>query len=629
MKAAPFGSWQSPISAQMVAAGTLQFSEVKLVGDKIYWLEGRPSEGGRTTLMSCSQKEGEKDLLPKEYIVRSRVHEYGGGALLVAGNLIYFSNDKDKQLYCLQPDGKIRKITSNDNARFADGCVNPIDSTLFYVMESHEKQVLNSIVKIDPIKCTIHPIASGHDFYSNPRVSPNGRYLAYLAWDHPNMPWDGTELWVLDLNTKEQRLVAGGTSESIVDPQWSPDGQLYYISDRTKWWNIYRENQKQPLWKKNAEFALPQWIFGRSLMGFTKDGLFCSYVENGVHSFAQMDASGVWEHIMLPYTAVRDLQVANDRVALIASSPNEPNSIILYDLRSRKSRVIKCCRRDVIDKDLISKPTAIEYPTSHDRTSHAFYYPPCNSKFCGMPNEKPPLLVLSHGGPTSHVSTGFSPEILYWTSRGFAVINVNYGGSTGYGRHYRDSLKGMWGIVDVDDCTNAALFCVDQGLADRNRLAIQGASAGGFTTLAVLAFRDVFHVGADYFGVSDLERLALDTHKFEARYLDQLIGPYPADKATYYERSPIYSVDKIRCPIIILQGDEDLVVPPAQSEEMFNSLKKRKIPTAYLLFQGEQHGFRKAENIQRALEAQLYFFSKILHFPLSDKIEPVPIPGLH
>jgi len=624
-KNATYGSWQSPITAEQVAKGTLRFSEVKIDDGKIYWLEQRPSDSGRTTIMSWSASEGEQELLAREYNVSSKVHEYGGGALLVNKGRIYFVNKSDQQIYNLLAGGKIEKITSRNTARFADGCIHPKAAALFYVMEEHNEQVTNTIVRIDLLTGKIATIASGQDFYASPRISPDGKKLAYVCWSHPNMPWDGTELWVLDLQTNQRKKVAGGISESIVDPKWSMDGELYYISDRSNWWNIFKGTK--PLWQHDAEFALPHWIFGRSLMGFAKDGIFCSYVKNGTHSFAKISFDGKATPVNLPFTNVQYVSVEGEKAALIASSLSQPSSIVLYDLKKGTAQTIKRCCSSLIAHDYISQPIAVEYP-SNGRTAHAFYYPPLNPNYRGLPNEKPPILVNLHGGPTAHVSPTYSPTILFWTSRGFAYLDVNYGGSTSYGRKYRDSLKGKWGIIDVDDCTNGALYCVKQGLADPSRLTVSGGSAGGFTTLASLAFRDVFKAGADFFGVSDLERLALDTHKFEARYLDGLVGPYPEQRDTYLKRSPIYHIEKITQPIIIFQGDKDTVVPPSQSEMMFKTLVASHIPTAYLLFKGEGHGFEKAENIQRSLEAQLYFFSKILKFPLSEKIEAVPIENL-
>lgn len=626
--AAPFGSWPSPITAQMAANGTLRFSEITATADNIYWLEGRPWQGGRVALMAWNAENLEQELLPLEYSVRSKVHEYGGGALCVGKEALYFVRDKDQQIYSLDHDKIIKKITSRDTARFADGCAHPNNESLFYVMEEHTgNDVINSIVKIT-LDGTIKKIAAGNDFYSNPRVSPDGKQLAYITWNHPNMPWDGTTLWVIDLESEQQRFVAGSETESILDPQWSPDGRLYYVSDQNNWWNIYCENSTEPVSSIEGEFALPLWVFNRSLFSFLNNDIICSYVDHGVNKFCQILEDGSTQPFDIPYTSVQKLSAINNMVVMIAGSPSTPYSIIVYNPDTHAIKTIKCSFTLDIDEAFMPFPTALEFPTSQNRTAYAFYYPPCSPHCKGLENEAPPLLVHSHGGPTGHVSPAFFMSVIYWTSRGFAVIDVNYGGSTGYGREYRNHLKGQWGIVDVDDCTNAALYCAQQGLADIDRLTIEGGSAGGFTTLAALAFNDVFKVGANYFGVSDIEQLALDMHKFESHYMNQLIGPYPEERATYLERSPITHIDKITSPVIIFQGAIDTVVPPSQSELMYESLKHRNIPTAYLLYDGEGHGFQKAENIIRSLEAQLYFYSKILNIPLADEIEPVEIINL-
>ncbi len=622
MKAAPYGSWKSPISAKMQGSNSVRFSEIELIGETLYWLEGRPTEGGRVALMSWTPQQGERELLTRDYSVRNRVHEYGGGAVLIGKEAIYFVNDHDQQIYSRLPSGQVQKVTNLENTRFADGNESP-DGGLFYVMEEHGEKVVNTIVRIDPSNGQVQKVAFGNDFYSSPRVSPDGKKLAFVTWHDPNMPWDGTELWVLDLQSNEKQFIAGGVTESVVNPQWSQEGELYFISDRSNWWNLYSGNKH--IWAVDGELTYPQWTFGESWVGFSKNGFVCTYVKNGSNLFAKQTSDGTWKSLDLPFTAVAGLSVSGNKMAILGASATQPLSVILYDLSNDKYTIIKSSRTMMPPAGYISKPVAIEFPTTDGRTSHAFYYPPCNPDFKGMPNEKPPLLVMSHGGPTAHQPPMFNMGLVYWTSRGFGVAVVNYGGSTGYGRDYRERLKGNWGVVDVDDCTNAALYCSEKGLADRNRLTIEGGSAGGYTTLAVLAFRDVFKVGADYFGVSDLERLAIDTHKFEARYLDLLVGPYPEQKALYLARSPLYHVDQIKCPVIIFQGAEDAIVPPEQSEVMYQSLLLRKIPTAYLLYAGEQHGFRKAENIERSLEAQLYFFSKVLGFSLSENIEPVDI----
>jgi len=626
MKRAPCGSWESPITAQSIASGAVLFSELFLAPQgTLYWLERRPQEKGRVALLSWNEEEGEKELLPKEFNVRTRVHEYGGGALLVDEERVFFVNDADQQVYCLER-GKIRQVTRNANARFADGRAS--GSSLFYVMEEHGDEVVNSIVRIDSETGSVEKIAEGQDFYACPRISPDGRTLAYLCWNHPNMPWDGTELRTLDLETGAENRIAGGASESIATPSWSPQGDLYYLSDRSNWWNLYRTGNSHPLFPMEAEFSLPQWVFGQTLYGFDRDQIACSYIVNGTSFFGVGKPGKQLKLLDLPYTAATYVSVQPGKMAFIASSPEEPPSILLFEINEGKERVIKRVKLP-FPRGFLAKPQNLSFPSGSGRVAHAFYYPPTNPYFQGLEGEKPPLLVHCHGGPTAYDPPSYNSNALYWTSRGFAYMTVNYGGSAGYGRAYRDLLKGQWGVVDVEDSARAALYCVEMGLADPKRLAIEGGSSGGYTTLEALCQTRVFQVGADHFGVSDLERLALDTHKFESHYLDRLIGPYPEKKALYQERSPVDHVERLGSAAIIFQGDEDAIVPPSQSEEIYESLLARNIPTAYLLYKGEQHGFRRAENIQRTYEAQLYFFSKILGFPLNEKIAPVEIQNLN
>lgn len=627
---APYGSWKSALTSELASGSAISFSAVTLFNESVYWLENRPHEG-RTTIMRWHATQGEQELLPQEYCVHSRVHEYGGGDMLVTQHVIYFINNDDQQIYSLQKNGTVTKITDRPNARFADGCQSVKNKELFYIMEEHnEHNVTNSIVRINPINGNITPVAFGNDFYSNPRISPDGKSLAYITWNFPNMSWDSTELWVINLENNTKRLVAGTSEESIGEPTWSSDNILYYVSDSTNWWNIYQEKRVEPLWNIDAECTQPQWCLGSSLVCCAKKNIFCSYIDRGINKLAQIDtqAEPKIKPLAIPFTSIDHMCAQNNTIALIGVSPSQPQCIALYNVETEQLTIIKESFNNKLDPAYISTPDSLEFPTVGNRTAHAFFYPPTNPDYAGMSSELPPLLVMSHGGPTAHTSPEFKLNILYWTSRGFAVVDVNYGGSTGYGREYRQRLQKQWGIVDVDDCTAAARYCIEQGLVDKDRIAIMGRSAGGFTTLAVLAFRDLFKVGACYFGVSDLERLALDTHKFESHYLEQLIGPYPEDRATYIERSPVHSINTITCPIIIFQGSLDAIVPPSQSEMIYQGLLDRGIPTAYLLYEGEYHGFGKAENIKRSLEAQLYFFSKVLGFPLSEEIEPVDIKNL-
>jgi dipeptidyl aminopeptidase/acylaminoacyl peptidase len=509
----------------------------------------------------------------------------------------------------------------------------------FCVREDHtgRGEALNALVRID-VKAqndgTI--IVSGNDFYSSPRLSPDGSRLAWLTWNHPNMPWDGTELWVGKLtgdgSIGESVRVAGGVNESIFQPEWSPDGVLYFASDRSGWWNIYRwlGHQVEPICPMDAEFGQPQWVFGSALYGFISERqIICSYAKNGRDYIAKLDTTTrTLDNIEFLFTAISQVQVTDDRVIFIGASPTEPNSIVSLNLATKGFEVLRRSRETAVDAGYLAEPRAIEFPTNGDLTAHGYFYPPRNRDYAAPANEKPPLIVMSHGGPTSASSASLKYAIQYWTSRGIAVLDVNYGGSSGYGREYRERLKGKWGIVDVDDCVNGARYLVAHGEVDGNRLAIRGGSAGGYTTLCALTFRDTFKAGASHYGISDLEALARDTHKFESRYLDSLIGPYPDRRDLYVERSPIHFVDRLNCPMILFQGLEDKVVPPNQAEKMVNAVRNKKLPVAYLTFEGEQHGFRKAENIKRVLEAELYFYSKVFGFELTDPVEPVKIENL-
>jgi dipeptidyl aminopeptidase/acylaminoacyl peptidase len=460
--------------------------------------------------------------------------------------------------------------------------------------------------------------------------------LAWLTWNHPNMPWDGTELWFGDLgedaSLKNNRRVAGGASESIFQPEWSPDGTLYFVSDRSGWWNLYRwqGDKVEPVHPMEAEFGEPQWVFGGSLYAFeSAERIICSYSKNGRCHLGRMDtAKGILEPVEIPYSAISRVQAADGRVVFIAASSTERTAIVAWDSETSGCQVLRRSGESTVDFGYLAPPQSIEFPTTGGLVAHGIFYAPKNRDFAAPADEKPPLLIMSHGGPTSATSTSLRYAIQYWTSRGIAVLDVDYGGSSGYGREYRDRLKGRWGIVDVDDCVNGARFLVERGEVDDNRLAIRGGSAGGYTTLCALTFRDVFKAGASHYGISDLEALARDTHKFESRYLDSLIGPYPARRDLYVERSPIHFTERLACPMIIFQGLEDKVVPPNQAEKMVEAVRGKGLPVAYLTFAGEQHGFRKAENIKRVLEAELYFYAKVFGFELADPVEPVPIDNL-
>jgi dipeptidyl aminopeptidase/acylaminoacyl peptidase len=506
------------------------------------------------------------------------------------------------------------------------------------VREDHsgEGEPINTIVAIPLGDALQQILVSGNDFYSSPRLSPDGTQLAWITWNHPHMPWDGTELWVANLAEDgaiaNAQKVAGGSEESVVQPMWSPDGLLYFVSDRSGWWNLYRSKDGaiEPLFPMQAEFGMPHWVFGYINYGFSSaDRLICTFNREGVSYLAKLDISNRCLDVLeTPYTDLGSVHVTVDNVVLGAGSATQPGAIVQVDLTAGSHTILKCASELTIDPGYLSVPQAIAFPTSNDQIAYGFFYPPTNRDYTAPASERPPLLVKSHGGPTAATSTTFNLKIQYWTSRGFAVLDVNYRGSTGYGRAYREQLKGQWGILDVDDCCNGARYLVEQELVDGDRLVIDGGSAGGYTTLCALTFRDVFKAGASYYGVSDLEALARDTHKFEARYLDSMIGAYPEQKELYVARSPIHASDRLNCPVIFFQGAEDKVVPPNQAEMMVNVLKQKGLPVAYVLYEGEQHGFRKAENIKRTLDGEFYFYAKVFGFAIADDIEPIAIANL-
>jgi len=628
------------ISSDLIASATIGLGQIKLDGESVYWIEMRPQEAGRNAIVRHTPGGQTADMLPLPFNARTRVHEYGGGDFAVSGGEIYFSNFADQRLYRLRPGTQPHPLTPEGDIRYADGVIDSRRGRMVCVREDHSvagRGAINSLVSLRLEGGGVYDVlASGNDFYSSPRLSPDGSRVAWLTWNHPNMPWDGTELWVGELSEGgslgRADLISGGVGESIFQPEWSPDGILHFVSDRTGWWNPYRfrDGRIEPLCEMEAEFGVAQWVFGMSTYAFeSADRVICTYSAGGVWRLASLNTeTGKLEMIESPYTEISGLQAALGHAVFTGGSPHEPISIVRLDLAKRKFEVLRRSSEAAIDAGYISVPKMVEFPTEHGLTAHALHYPPKNRDYFAPPGEKPPLIVKSHGGPTGASSTELSLGIQYWTSRGFALLDVNYGGSTGYGRAYRQRLNGQWGIVDVDDCVNGTRYLVEHGEADGDRLAIRGGSAGGYTTLCALTFRDTFNAGASYYGVSDLEALAKDTHKFESHYLDRLIGPYPEQRKLYEERSPIHFTSRLSCPVILFQGLEDKVVPPNQAELMVNALRAKGLPVAYVPFDGEQHGFRRAENIKRALDAELYFYSRIFGFKLAEDVEPVQIENL-
>jgi dipeptidyl aminopeptidase/acylaminoacyl peptidase len=636
VQTAPYGSWKSPITSDLIVAATVGLGQIALDGDDIYWNEARPTEGGRNALVRWPPDGRTTDVTPPPFNVRTRVHEYGGGAFTVSHGVVYFSHFADQRVYRQTLDSVPQPLTPEGARRYADALVDHRRNRLICVCEDHSNNAaepVNSLVSIDLTSGAVRVLVSGHDFYSSPRLSPDGSRLAWLAWNHPNMPWDGTELWVGEFtaggDVGQKQHIADGPTESIFQPEWSPDGVLHFISDRSGWWNLYRwrNGQVEALCLMEAEFGRPQWVFGMSTYAFVSaTQLICSYSAHGAWQLAKLDtATRQLTPIETPYTEIWDVRATPTQLVFGGGSPTEPASIVRIDLATQQRTVLRRANTLSLDAGYFSVPQALEFPTEHGLTAHALFYPPTNRDFTAPDHERPPLLVKSHGGPTASAQTALNLGIQYWTSRGVAVLDVNYGGSSGYGREYRNRLKGQWGIIDVDDCVNGARFLAEKGLVDATRLAITGGSAGGYTTLCALTFRKFFKAGASHYGICDLEALAQDTHKFESRYEESLVGPYPARQDLYRERSPIHFTDRLSCPVIFFQGLEDKVVPPNQAEMMVAALRAKGLPVAYVPFEGEQHGFRKAENIKRALDAELYFYSRVFGFALADTVEPVRI----
>ncbi|HXG21473.1 MAG TPA: S9 family peptidase [Methylomirabilota bacterium] len=632
----PYGSWKSPITSDLIVAGTVGLGQIQLDGAHVCWIEARATEGGRNVVVCWTPDSRASDVTPSPFNARTRVHEYGGGSFVVSRGVVYFSHFPDQRLYRQTENEAPQPLTAAGAMRFADAVIDSRRHRLIGVCEDHTapgKEPINSLVGVDLTTGVVTTLVSGSDFYSSPRLSPDGSRLAWLSWSHPNMPWDKTELWVGEFTSDGQigqkRHVTDGGAESVFQPTWSPDGVLHFVSDRTGWWNLYRwrDGYVEPLCPMEAEFGRPQWVFGMSTYAFVApDRLACAYSSQGTWRLALLDTTThQLTPVATPYTEISDVRATPTHIIFVGGSPTEPASIVRLDVATQQYTVLRRATTFTLDSGYLSSPQAIEFPTEHGLTAHALFYPPRNRDYTAPDDERPPLLVKSHGGPTAAAQTTLNLGIQYWTSRGIAVLDVNYGGSSGYGRAYRDRLKGQWGIVDVDDCVNGARYLVEKGLVDGNRLAITGGSAGGYTTLCALTFRNFFKAGASHYGICDLEALAHDTHKFEARYEESLVGPYPARRDLYRARSPIHFTERLSCPVIFFQGLDDKVVPPNQAEMMVAALRAKGLPVAYLPFAGEQHGFRKAENIKRALDAELYFYSRVFGFSLADTVEPAPI----
>lgn len=633
-----YGSWSSPITSELIVAETISLGDISIDGNEIYWLEGRPSQGGRTVLVKKTSSGSIIEVTPQPFNIRTRVHEYGGGSFLVIDGTLYFVNFVDQRIYQQVYPNSPQPLTPESKLRYADFILDKARNRLICVCEDHtkaEQEPENYLASIDLKNGEIKILVSGADFYSSPRLSPDGNQLAWIEWNHPNLPWDESQLWLANLNLEgnleKKQCLIGNLEESICEPKWSPDGILYFSSDRSGWWNLYRfVNHPEPIYQTEAEFAYPHWVFGLSTYGLINESeIACTYTQHGQWYLAKINLNTQQlEPINLPYTNISALKIQGDQLVFIGSSPTQTTAIIQYNLKTEETKILKKSSEITLEPKYLSIPEAIAFPTENGLTAYAWYYPPQNQDYTAPTHEKPPLLVKSHGGPTAAASVGLNLKIQYWTSRGFGYLDVNYGGSTGYGRAYRQRLDHNWGIVDVQDCINGAKYLVKQGKVDGNRLIISGGSAGGYTTLAALTFYDTFKAGASYYGVSDLEILCQDTHKFESRYLDRLVGEYPAQKEIYVKRSPIHFTQQLSCPVIFFQGLEDKIVPPNQAEMMVEVLKNKGLPVAYVPFVGEQHGFRRSETIKKALDGEYYFYAQVFGFPIADPLESIEIMNL-
>ncbi len=638
----PYGAWRSPIRAADLARSAITLGFVQVSDGVPYWVESRPAEGGRCVIVMPGPGGGAAassggaiiEKTPAGFNARTRVHEYGGTPYCVRGERIYFTHFPDQRLY-VQRAREAPAALTPEGYRYADFELDRSGTSLFCVREDHTGggEARNAIVALEVGRAAGSDrdgagtvLFGDSDFVAYPRVSPDGRRIAWIAWNHPDMPWDATTLYVAErtpAGLSSVTAIAGGPRESVVEPRWDADGTLYFISDRTGWWNLYRwgSGGVQAVFSIEAELASPLWTLGQSNYALTGDGR--AVVRYGVSARDELAVaelpSGTIRPLGLPFVGLSSIELLSPATAVaIAASAVEEPAVVAIDLASGSHRVLRASSELKVDRRYLSVAEPIEYPTAGGLTAHAFFYPPVNADFRAPDGERPPLIVKAHGGPTSHSKPELNLSTQYWTSRGFALLDVNYGGSSGYGRPYRERLEGNWGIVDVDDVVAGARYLAETGRVDGSRTAIRGGSAGGFTVLAALAFHDVFKVGANYYGVSDLEALARDTHKFESRYLDRLVAPLPQGRAIYEARAPIRHLDSFHAPLITFQGAEDRVVPPSQSRAIVAALERKGVPVAYVEFPGEQHGFRKAESIVSSLEAELAFYGEVLGFVPAD-----------
>lgn len=631
IKIASYGTWTSPVTAEKIAEGSKGKLNMVLDEDNTYYVETRPDNKGRYTIVKRDQKGNLHDATPADFNVRTFVHEYGGGAFTVSKGIIYASSGADHALYSIEPGKAPHKLTEGqkkievngttewEGTRFAD--MQPSSQGLVAVGEHHApgQTVENFLALIDIHTGQYKKIASGYDFYSSPAISADGKKLAWISWNHPYMPWTNTELWIADITSDgsltNQKKIAGEIPESIFQPEWSPNGILYFVTDRDKgWWNLYRYMPEKEKTIENvlpmaAEMAEPLWVFGRSTYAFLGNQIVFSYNQDGFWHLGVLDPDRKqWKTLKNAGVSIQQVRSGKNLVQFLEGYAD--NAEALIQVNPDYSLHLLATTELPLDKDYISIGQHIAF-SSNNRTAYGFYYPPKNKDFKGPKDELPPLIVMVHGGPIAQTRSAFQLKQQYWTTRGFAVLDVNYGGSTGYGRDYRNSLNHNWGLVDVEDCINGAKFLAEKGLVDSRKLVIRGGSAGGFTTLAALTHGDTFKAGANYYGVADITALALDTHKFEKHDMEQLVGKYPEEKELWIARSPIHAVDKIISPLIIFQGEDDRIVPKNQSTMIYDQLKAKGIPTEIHIYPGEEHGFRQAANIIHSLNREYEFYLEV------------------
>lgn len=638
---AKYGTWTSPITVESLTGAVLDIKQPGSDGDAIYWLEGRPAEKGRSTMIRLLDGET-TEITPAPFDVRSRAHEYGGGSWTASNGIVLASNGSDNRIYRIGESGP-EPITPEGPWRYADLLIDALHDRIIAVREDHtleDVEPINTLVQLDldgPNDDGGQVIVSGTDFVSTPALSPDGTQLSWLQWNHPNMPWDGCELWYSDVDV-DGRLrnihhVTGGANESIVRPRWNNNGLPVFASDRTGWWQLYADRGDDGILPimapTEAEFAQPMWQFGMSTWDFTADGrVVCAWNADGVWKLGRLDVAMTdINEYDLPFTDISNVHVQEEanKVLFLAASPTESGGLVSLDVETGEWEYLRQASTETIDPAYISIPESISWQSEGGATAYGFYYAPKNPDFAANNGELPPLIVESHGGPTSQSTNSLSLKRQFWTSRGFAILDVNYGGSTGYGRDYRNRLQDNWGIVDVDDCVTGAEHLADEGLVDPSRLAIRGGSAGGFTTLAALTSSQVFAVGVSLYGIGDLEAMARDTHKFESRYLDGLVGEYPADKDTYIDRSPIHHVDRLDSAMLLLQGLEDKVVPPNQATTMAEAVRSKGLAVAHIEYEGEGHGFRQEATVHHATLSELAFYGRIFRFTPPDDVPDIDI----